>query len=118
MANSPSRSGERTGVSSQWWCILILLSCLAARSLSSQTDTLKVGLVVTEKTDGLVESAFRTALSGLRGVVVVTAQERSDVLLRVVVLCQPSRDACEYPTNYAVAVTSTNPSPRYQWTLP
>lgn len=75
----------------------------------SSAQAIKIALNVTEKTEGLFESAFGSAFRSLGDVSIVTSAENPDYLLRIVVLCSPSGEECREAKSYSISLSLSQP---------
>lgn len=75
----------------------------------SRAQTVRVGLEVTENTDGLFRQSFDSALDALEDVEVVGPSEPADYVITVAVLCRPDSEVCESARRYSVSVTLSVP---------
>lgn len=85
------------------YCLALLVFC----ATQAPAQALRIRVQITEKTGGLITSAFTSAFRNLGDVELVGSGERADIHVRGVVLCLPEN--CEAAISYAVALRISEP---------
>jgi hypothetical protein len=91
------------------WLGLLLILPTPALPQADPTDGISVSVEVTERTNGIFESIFKQAFRRIGDITIVSAGERPDYSLGVLVLCDDNENDCRASRRYVLSIDLYSP---------